>query len=706
MSKESQQEPSARLVPDLKAPSGQAGLGFAALASLLLGVYSLSMAPGYTFEDTSLFAAACYTLGVAHPPGYPLQVLTCAPFSWLAEWAGWHPAKGAAFASVFAAVLACVLLAKLAYGLCNNAAAACAACAACAFTPIFWAQAIIPEAYALNCLLTIAALLAADSYCRKPMVAKLYIFSLLCGLGLANHWPIFVLNIPLLALWLAPAYRSVMSLLTNVRVAVICVLLFLGGLTPYLHLLWLSSDAAVFLGADLPADFFAYVMRDQFSQFDQAAQHPRWDERLHNAGLAVLAMARQYTWLGALAGAGALVLAKKLGTVRVLALLWGLLSCTFVLALARPYLATSEVSATIFSTYSLTALAVFSLLLALLLARLFRANFIPKLAQWPLAAALAATMIGLNWSGAYRGQDDLAMRYAAVAAAEISANSLLLVGSGNEDFPLVYDRYFDRSAQTHYRVENFQNFLDRRGLQPGIDELATYLADETEPVYLSVTVPTSERQIVYKGAYHMWATQSTAGQLSDSARDLLRKAAVLRSESNNLWTREFADQLIFEFMLRSGPLDQSNAKAWSAQDIILAQELADTPAGRYAAFLHANATSAGIAGNLAQVETQLAQLGELRQYPLRWRVEIMYLHATAQLSTGRTDEAIATLEEALRIYSAAQNFRVLGALLALHAQRGSFQNYAYLRRRYPALSIAGLAGYDAQCQSNLGRSCT
>ena len=684
-------------------PLVQPGLWLATLASLLLAVYCLSMAPGYTFEDTSLFAAACYTLGVAHPPGYPLQVLSCAPFAWLAEWAGWHPAKGAAFASVLAAVGSCVLLAKLAYRLCGSAPAAFAAAAACALTPVFWAQSIIPEAYALNCLLVVAALTMADDYCRQPRQVKLYWLSLLCGLGLSNHWPLFVINLPLLGLWLVPEYRRVIDTLRQVRVLGGCVALFLCGLLPYVLLLRPDADAAVFLGANLPEDFAGYVLREQFSQFDQAVQHPRWDERLRNAGWAVLTVARQYTWVGALLGACGLFLVRNIGIGRLTAVLWGLGGCTFVLALMRPYLVTSAQSVAIFSAYSLTAIAIFGLLLAVLLARAFSSVSLPATMQWLLTVVLVATMLTLNAARSYRGEDDLAMQYASVVKSEINRDALLLVGADSTDFPLTYDRYFDRQAPG-YQVENFQNYLDRRGQQPTYDQLPAYLARETQPVFLTMSVPINDARIAYKGAYQIWAGQrEDLLLLSEQARRLLRSAAALRDTANNVWSRDFADQMIFEFMLRKGLASLRGEPGIPMEDVQLAQELADTVAGRYALFLQA---ATGGVGRTAVLEAQLAQLGDLQQYPLRWRVEILYLVATAQLAGGQDEAAIGMLEQALRIYSAAQNSKVLITLLTLHARRGDFQSYALLRSRYPALDARLLAGSDAQCQSNLGRSCT
>ena len=51
------------------------GLQAAVLGFLVFVTYAITMAPGLMYTDSGELAAACTTLGVAHPTGYPLFTL-------------------------------------------------------------------------------------------------------------------------------------------------------------------------------------------------------------------------------------------------------------------------------------------------------------------------------------------------------------------------------------------------------------------------------------------------------------------------------------------------------------------------------------------------------------------------------------------------------------------------------------------------------
>ena len=48
-----------------------------------LSVYLFTLAPTITFGDSGELATAAYTLGVAHPPGYPLWLILAKLFSFI-----------------------------------------------------------------------------------------------------------------------------------------------------------------------------------------------------------------------------------------------------------------------------------------------------------------------------------------------------------------------------------------------------------------------------------------------------------------------------------------------------------------------------------------------------------------------------------------------------------------------------------------------
>ena len=187
-------------------PPWAGGRGFAAalalLGACLLGLYLATMPPQLTLEDASVFTATCATLGLAHPSGYPLHTLSCYPLLQLATAAGFNLFEGAALASALAAAAACVVLCIALRRLCGCPASALLAAGSLGLAPAFWAQAVIPEVYALNVLLLAVCVALAERATATGSPRYLVALAFAGGLGLANHWPLFVLAAPALAILL------------------------------------------------------------------------------------------------------------------------------------------------------------------------------------------------------------------------------------------------------------------------------------------------------------------------------------------------------------------------------------------------------------------------------------------------------------------------------------------------------------------------
>lgn len=176
---------------------GAAGLALA--AGVPLAAYWATLAPSITWRnggtDSGDVATAAAVLGLAHPPGYPLFVVLGHAAVRLPP--GWEPAR--------AVNLLCALLAAaaaaVAYASCRaflrsrpeggdrpvDAAAALAATWALALGPLWWRQANLATAHALNLLL--AAVLCAFAVRAErplgPRAAAGGAFAL--GLALSHH---------------------------------------------------------------------------------------------------------------------------------------------------------------------------------------------------------------------------------------------------------------------------------------------------------------------------------------------------------------------------------------------------------------------------------------------------------------------------------------------------------------------------------------
>ena len=122
--------------------------GAAALGPLALYVATLPRT--VVLEDDGLFLMAGASLGVAHPPGYPLYTLVCHLFMQLPFAT---PAVSGHLSSAVPGALACAMVAVCARQLGASRCAALAGAWLLGASEHFWSQAIIAEVYTLNALL-------------------------------------------------------------------------------------------------------------------------------------------------------------------------------------------------------------------------------------------------------------------------------------------------------------------------------------------------------------------------------------------------------------------------------------------------------------------------------------------------------------------------------------------------------------------------
>jgi tetratricopeptide (TPR) repeat protein len=180
---------------------------------IALIVYTLTLAPTVTLEDSGELITASDYLGVPHPPGYPIWSLLTWFFQWIFNGVTFHgypnPAWGVNFFSAFSGALACGVLALLVsrsgldllHSLKKEtnvlgesterlfcATAGIAAGLLLAFSQGMWSQSVIAEVYALNILFQSAVLLFLYRWMMEPENPKpLLLMAFTFGLGLTNH---------------------------------------------------------------------------------------------------------------------------------------------------------------------------------------------------------------------------------------------------------------------------------------------------------------------------------------------------------------------------------------------------------------------------------------------------------------------------------------------------------------------------------------
>lgn len=199
---------------------------------IALVVYTLTLAPTVTLEDSGELVVASDYLGVPHPPGYPIWSLLTWAFQWVFHGVTYHgypnPAWAVNFFSGFAGALACGILAMLVsrsgMELLRSlkketdvlgekteslfcATAGMAAGLLLAFSQGMWSQAVIAEVYTLNILFQTAVLLFLYRWMAEPDRPKpLFLMAFTFGLGLTNHQTLLFMG---LAIGLAVFLRNI-----------------------------------------------------------------------------------------------------------------------------------------------------------------------------------------------------------------------------------------------------------------------------------------------------------------------------------------------------------------------------------------------------------------------------------------------------------------------------------------------------------------
>ena len=199
---------------------------------IALTVYTLTLAPTVTLEDSGELIVASDYLGVPHPPGYPIWSLLTWGFQWVFHFMKYHghpnPAWAVNFFSAFAGAAACGVLAllvsrsgtdflrslKRVSATLGDRTERIFCCVAgissgllLAFSQGMWSQSVIAEVYSLNIFFQTLMLLFLYRWMVEPDNPKpLFLMAFTYGLGMTNHQTILFMG---LAVGLAILLRKI-----------------------------------------------------------------------------------------------------------------------------------------------------------------------------------------------------------------------------------------------------------------------------------------------------------------------------------------------------------------------------------------------------------------------------------------------------------------------------------------------------------------
>jgi hypothetical protein len=235
-----------------------------ALSSLILYLFTLS--PTINFGDSPELISSAYTLGIAHPPGYPLYSLTGKLFTYI-PW-GDGIAQKVNFASAFFSAAAIFFIAMIvaSSGKTYSLEGAIISALFLMASPTLWSQSVISEVYSLN--LFLFTLLLYLSFLWWKTSDKRYLFAavFIYGLALANHHTLIAF-IPLLLTFILPGKRKDLKGLG--QILFLCLFFFLGfSIYIYLPLRAMQSPPMNWGDPQTLGRFIDVIMRRQFPTID------------------------------------------------------------------------------------------------------------------------------------------------------------------------------------------------------------------------------------------------------------------------------------------------------------------------------------------------------------------------------------------------------------------------------------------------------
>jgi SAM-dependent methyltransferase len=245
----------------------------AALGLVSLTVYVTTLYPGVPGGDSGELIAAAYTMGTAHPPGYPLYTMIAKLFTWLPV--GSIAWRVNLLSGVLDAAAAVVLYAAVTRWT-RSAWAGLLAGGLFAFSPLVWSYAVAAEVFALNNLFIAIVLWLAVRFQERPTTRTGYLLVFVLGLAASNHHTIVLLGLPIV-LWML--YHAPTTLRTGPQLLRLTGL-FLLGLLPYVYLPLAATNLSVMTWGDFSSvgGFLDHFLRRDYGTFQLGGGAARHDQ--------------------------------------------------------------------------------------------------------------------------------------------------------------------------------------------------------------------------------------------------------------------------------------------------------------------------------------------------------------------------------------------------------------------------------------------
>ena len=514
---------------------------------VLFFVYCRTLNPVFHADDSPETIACSYTLGIQHPPGYPLSTLTGKIFSMIMPGNRGFAVnlQAAAAGSAAAVMLFLIMLGALGGKIPEpvHYAAAVSSALTFAFGLTFWSQSLSAKGgiYSMNAALLLGIIYSLMKWDETGKIRFLNMAAYIYGLSLANHWESMAAASPALA-----AY-AVLILAKDGKhngkyfiKAAASLLFILPGISAYAYLI-IRSRTGAYLNWGDPENLkgLLWVLsRAEYTATDTARDMAVVLRQLSRAGADIFS---QFTAFGLLlAAAGAFYLYRK-GARRVV-VLFGTLFFTITIGLSLYFNLKNEML-WIMDVFFIPAFAALSALAGagvLLLTGAVKKGFFRQAAVFILAAAMPLWLFASNFRAAGQSGNYYAYDYGKNIIKSVDTPAIVMLEGDYAVIPMMYFKYVEKGVDfcpvttillnAAWDVENLKkrcpgivmNFTDDAPLSGKIRGLA-------ESNYRNSGIYTS----VFRSAFASYYPEGNAVLLPHGAvmkMDLDKKAGLVRDE--------------------------------------------------------------------------------------------------------------------------------------------------------------------------------
>ena len=405
-----------------------------ALAATLLAfaVYYWTLAPTVTGEDSGELVAAAYTLGIPHPPGYPLWCLLAKAFIELVPY-GEVAWRAALLSAVFAS-LTVYLVSLIIVDLTRSRWAAFAAPIALAYSREFWEQSVIAEVYTLNAFFTALCIYLLLRWSRTYDRPLLWMFALAYGLSLTNHNTMILLFPIFMAFILLIDFRPLRQKRQYLIMSGLC----LTGLSVYLYLpiRSLANPPMDWGNPDSWRGFRDVIFRGQYRHLITNQPHSL-ARFLEQSLVFTKQYAREFTpWIGILALLGIIPLWRNARSTCLLLL--SMFAVVVIGAIVIPNFNLDHHWIWMNSPFWIPAYLIAAIFLGVTIATLSQVDSIPRAVVPLLSIAVVLSPLIANFGHNDRREAYFARDYAENLLKTMAPNAVYYGTGDHTIFPLLY----------------------------------------------------------------------------------------------------------------------------------------------------------------------------------------------------------------------------------------------------------------------------